>query len=318
MYIQYGYFKLCVRLYFQKIDVSYMYHGGIIYEEKFIYIMSVCPNCCETFNNQDCLQSSNNKLKTKKRKLVIDCLVEEGRVNRSSQYKCCSRRRIDKDKDKDNTYGVASANMIKTQTKPTPSCGERSSNNEGCDNKRRYTSCHTAFNITTGKMNTMVVHNPHFFQYKRAIKRGMSQCNTNNIPEYHIICNIVNKLRSLETPAKSLARKLMKFYRLIVHVQANEVVKYKNKVYEETSAMEKRLYINGKSRTRNMCILEIFELISDVGLDWVCGLCDFPASDDEALILLVQEEVNKIEELFEYCNKEWANHSSGHRISILE
>ena len=123
----------------------------------------------------------------------------------------------------------------------------------------------------------------------------------------------------------------MTFYRLIAHVRAHEVVRYRNKVRDESDTMdirveylmkridketmERRLYTNDRSRRRNVLILNLFELIADVGLEWVWGLCNSPASGEE-LILLVQEEVDKIEEVYEYCNREWAKISYDHRISV--
>ena len=79
--------------------------------------------------------------------------------------------------------------------------------------------------------------------------------------------------------------------------------------------MQRRLYTNDRSRRRNALILNLFELIADVGLEWVWGLCNTHATGED-LLELVKEEINKIDELFEYCNIEWAKISYDHRITV--
>ena len=301
---------------------------------------------------QNELWALENKKKDEavKRKFVMGCPREDCRGFLSSQYKCglcgyhtCSQCLCVKGPEADSEHecnpdDVATAEMIKAQTKPCPSCGERISKIEGCD-QMWCTTCHTAFSWRTGAIDNGVVHNPHFFQYQRNNQgaaaeqggRGMGQCNANNMPGYYLMRRVESALRHQGTAAESLGHKVMAFYRLIAHVRAHEVVRYRNKVRDESDTMDirvgylmkridketmgRRLYANDRSRRRNVLILNLFELIADVGLEWVWGLCNSPASGEE-LILLVQEEVDKIEEVYEYCNREWAKISYDHRISV--
>ena len=62
-------------------------------------------------------------------------------------------------------------------------------------------------------------------------------------------------------------------------------------------------------------VLNLFEVIGDVGLEWVWGLCNTTVNG-EALVKLVQEEITKMDELFEYCNREWSKISYDHRITV--
>lgn len=288
---------------------------------------------------------------TAKRKFVMGCPREDCRGFLSSQYKCglcnyytcsqclCVKGPVAGEEHTCNPDDVASAELIKSQTKPCPGCGERISKIEGCD-QMWCTSCHTAFSWRTGAIDTGVVHNPHFFQYQRANQgtapadqggRGMGQCNANNMPGYYLMRRVESALRSLGTDGESLGHKAMSFYRVIAHVREHEVRRFRNKIREEADTMtirveyllgriskddmQRRLYTSDVSRRRHVLVLNLFELIADVGLEWVWGLCNSHAQGQE-LLLLIQEEINKLEELFEYCNREWAKISYDHRITV--
>lgn len=292
----------------------------------------------------------NKKEEVVKRKFVMGCPREDCRGFLSSQYKCglcsyhtCPQCLCVKGSNADaehtcNPDDVASAELIKSQTKPCPSCGERISKIEGCD-QMWCTSCHTAFSWRTGAIDTGVVHNPHFFQYQRANQgaaaeqggRGMVQCNANNMPGYYLMCRVESLLRTLGSVGGSLGHKVLCFYMVIAHIRETEVIRLRNKIRDESDTMnvrveyllariskaemQRRLYTNDRSRRRNTLILNLFDLIADVGLEWVWGLCNTHATGEE-LLELVKEETNKLDELFEYCNREWAKISYDHRITV--
>ena len=61
---------------------------------------------------------------------------------------------------------VKSAELIKQETKPCPSCGTRISKISGC-NQMWCTNCHVAFSWNTGTIDNGPVHNPHFYEYQK-------------------------------------------------------------------------------------------------------------------------------------------------------
>jgi len=61
---------------------------------------------------------------------------------------------------------VATAQMLKKDSKNCPSCGVTIHKTEGC-NQMWCTHCNTAFSWRTGKRINGVVHNPHFFEWQR-------------------------------------------------------------------------------------------------------------------------------------------------------
>ena len=300
-------------------------------------------------------QMENKKTEVVKRKFVMGCPREDCRGFLSSQYKCglcnyhtCSHCLCVKGPDADSEHtcnpdDVASAELIKAQTKPCPSCGERISKIEGCD-QMWCTSCHTAFSWRTGEVDTGVVHNPHFFQFQRQnangqaaaghAGRGMAQCNANNMPGYYLMRRVEEQLRHATTgnaTARLMGHQVMDIYRIVAHIRGHEVRRYQAKIREEADTMnvrveyllkkvtknemQRKLYTSDRSRRRNALILNLFEVIGDVGLEWVWGLCNATAVG-APFVTLVQEEITKMDELFEYCNREWAKISYDHRITV--
>lgn len=117
--------------------------------------------------------------KKETRKFMFPCPDEECRGFLSSAYKCelCSNYTcpncfeiVGKTRDAPghecDPDMVKTAEMIKKTTRGCPKCGERIAKSSGCD-QMWCIKCHTAFSFKTGAIDNGVVHNPHYFQYKR-------------------------------------------------------------------------------------------------------------------------------------------------------
>ncbi len=61
---------------------------------------------------------------------------------------------------------VETANSILKDTKPCPTCSSRIFKTEGCD-QMFCTQCQTAFSWKTGKIETGIIHNPHFYELQQ-------------------------------------------------------------------------------------------------------------------------------------------------------
>ena len=96
----------------------------------------------------------------------------------SSAWKCgvcdiwaCAKCFEEKGYEKDAEHtckadDLASAELIKKETKGCPSCGTRIFKISGCD-QMWCTACHIAFSWRTGLRVNGVIHNPHFYQFQR-------------------------------------------------------------------------------------------------------------------------------------------------------
>jgi len=130
-------------------------------------------------NNEDTSGKNNEK-----RRFIMPCPGEECRGFLSTDYKCdlCSIQTCPKclevigtDENAEhicNEDNVKSAEMIRKDTKPCPSCGTRIYKIDGCD-QMWCVECHQAFSWKTGNIDNGRIHNPHFYQHKRNENNGM-------------------------------------------------------------------------------------------------------------------------------------------------
>ena len=66
---------------------------------------------------------------------------------------------------------VETAKLLKNDTKACPKCAAMIFKIDGCD-QMFCTQCHTAFSWNTGRIETRIIHNPHYFQYLRDQANG--------------------------------------------------------------------------------------------------------------------------------------------------
>lgn len=126
------------------------------------------------------LKNGNGVVKEKK-SFIMPCPNEDCRGFLSSAYKCglcdcytcpkCIKPIGYKNNQQQephvcNDDDIKTAELIKSTTKPCPSCGERIGKISGCD-QMWCVGCHTAFSWRTGAIETGNVHNPHYYQWQK-------------------------------------------------------------------------------------------------------------------------------------------------------
>ena len=114
-----------------------------------------------------------------KREFIMPCSDPDCRGFLNTSYKCavcnmftCSKCHEMLGKSKDNPDHVCdeekvkSTELIKKDTKPCPSCGNRISKIGGCD-QMWCPGCKHAFSWRTGQIDNGIIHNPHFYQWQQ-------------------------------------------------------------------------------------------------------------------------------------------------------
>jgi hypothetical protein len=174
--------------------------------------------------------------KTLASKFVRRCTVAECNGFLSSAWKCglchtwaCPDCFEVKGLDRDVAHtctpeALATAALIRKDTKPCPSCGEMISKIDGCD-QMWCISCHTPFSWTTGQAITRgIVHNPHYFQW---LAKGGQTAPTNpgfipcgGLPNaYHVQTTLRNAL-------KEDRKQILEILRICTHVMDVERHRY--------------------------------------------------------------------------------------------
>jgi hypothetical protein len=162
-------------------------------------------------------------------KFIRRCTAEGCKGFLSSVWKCgmcnkwacpdCFEIKGD-NKDAEHTCNPATletANLLRKDTKPCPSCGEMIMKSEGCD-QMFCTSCHTPFSWNTGKIVTSgPIHNPHYFQW---LNKGGGQLRTagdipcGGIPDAYLL----RRLCVRTGVSNDLVLQFMKVYQMCAHV----------------------------------------------------------------------------------------------------
>ena len=154
--------------------------------EKHIEITEVNErikkHCRELNAIRDRLRMEERALELKKvitapKTFIRACSVEDCRGFLSTKWKCglcdtytCPDCYVTKSKNCNdhhecNADDLATAKLMKTDTKCCPKCATGIFKIDGCD-QMWCTQCHTAFSWNTGQVETRI-HNPHYYEYQR-------------------------------------------------------------------------------------------------------------------------------------------------------
>ena len=122
-----------------------------------------------------------HKIKKERNTFIMGCGVPDCRGFLSQAWKCgtcgehtCSKCRIVKNEGHEcNPDDVATAKLLSSDTKSCPKCAAPIHKIEGCD-QMFCPLCQTAFSWKTGKIETGVIHNPHYYQWQREQNGGVA------------------------------------------------------------------------------------------------------------------------------------------------
>jgi len=268
------------------------------------------------------------------RKFIMPCPVNNCRGFLSSQYKCgvCSKyvcpdchevKGLDKDIehecDKDM---VETVKTIKLESKPCPKCGARISKVSGCD-QMWCIGCQTAFSWKSGKIETGVVHNPHFFEFQRnnqnnrAQDRTFGQCNAERLPDNYMFRTNLRAFSGYNLPEnhKRVYNLIMSILQICNHIENVEIRNRNDYINNATNnialrvkylmndidkdGLSKQLISIDKERKKSIEIIYILQLVYNIGKDTLWSIMDAP----EINIDLLEEAIKHFEEVVSYANQ---------------
>ena len=173
---------------------------------------------------------------------VRACPDGECRGFLSSQWKCgicakwaCPDCHVVKGMERDcehvcNPDDVATATLLANDTKPCPSCGTGIFKIEGCD-QMWCTGCNTAFSWRTGRIESNIIHNPHYFEWVRRTggnaDRPLNEVRCGHEITHHTVRDIRAILvASSVEGARSLMNTLETTCRHLIHNRQVELPRY--------------------------------------------------------------------------------------------
>ena len=248
-----------------------------------------------------------------RRKFIMACPNDTCRGYLSTQYKCelcetytCPHclELIGYSKTDPHTCdpnNVASAELIKKDTKPCPQCGVRIHKISGCD-QMWCTECRVAFSYKTLIIDVGGgIHNPHYYAYMQQRNQGVATRNPQDIVCGGLIH--LNRVNTYIMPSLKLAMDdgmiaayLLDIHRSISHISFYELPRQRTAVREFEDHSDQRImfilnkinredmtntiYKRDMKRKKAVELLHLYELLNVVGIETFNTL----ATEGEAFI----------------------------------
>jgi hypothetical protein len=275
------------------------------------------------FYAEDELEDKKSNV-TKKAKYIAHCpketckgyIVDQGKCGICSQYMCSKCHQSKKSRMDENHVckpnDVSTATLLKSDTRPCPSCAVPIFKIHGCD-QMLCTSCWTAFSWDTGDVDNGYIHNPHFKEYEnshggRQRARGDVRCG--GAPT---MLNIKYNIRNII----KLPYWVENAYILINHINIVVLPPLNNDVREAThsdlrlkylmddideskwlSELKKRV----KKREKEREVYMMMQMFSDTLGDLFSNLQDIKTEDEAVMIMMemydlkhyTQKELKKV------------------------
>ena len=310
-----------------------------------------------TICNRNINNIKNNNNIVEKKKFILKCPNEDCRGYLSTHYKCdlCKlytcKNCIEvigynkEDNHECNEDSIKTAELIKKDTKPCPSCGVRIYKIDGCD-QMWCTECHIAFSWKTGQIDNIgKIHNPHYYEYQRSINNGVIPRDPQDVicggdvgligwPLLQRILRAINNISIHRY--QNLKIQISNIHRLINHIFGNELtiirrnLRYfdndseklrilyiiKKKTKEE---LKKQLYKNDNKKRKLTELSHIYEILHDVGVDM---FNQFIHKDNfykpiKQYIELLETKINEYKNLCIYCNEQLKMISISYNTSVI-
>lgn len=284
----------------------------------------------------------NNKSNKKTSTIIIKCTSDNCNGFVNSSYKCnvcetsyckecleqVEKQGVNNDEDinqhKCKEEDIESTKLILKQSKPCPSCGTRISKINGCD-QMWCTQCHVTFSWKNGTIEKGNVHNPHYFEWLRngggeQPIRNPLDIHCGGLVDFVVLLRKTNVNHEIYIYVNSV---ISYYYQKISHVTNVSLRRYRetiinlenegymlnkridfllNKITEKQ--LEKTCTFREFKIKRSREILQIYELVSMAGIETINDLYNYDITEPHKVKEKVLETTTKIENLFNYINKE--------------
>ena len=222
-----------------------------------------------------------------KRKFVRKCPSENCKGFLTTQWNCqLCEKHICKDCNEEvradhvcDPNNVQTVELLNKDTKPCPSCGTMIFKISGC-NQMWCPDCHTAFDWKTMRIETGRIHNPHYYDFQRALHNGAPPREPGDIP-CGGLPNIREMLNFCSVRRSAREQEILEVHRLAEHIMGIELRNYElapehinqemrvrymmDELNEE--AFKKMLQANERQREKRRDVRQIFQMFADVTAD---------------------------------------------------
>ena len=264
------------------------------------------------------IRKINNHGSKDRKKFIFGCPSPDCRGFLSTQYKCevCKKSTcpkcfniIEGENHICKKEDVESAEFIKKDTHPCPGCGERIHKINGC-NQMWCPSCHTPFCWKTGDFVHGPIHNPEYFKWQHdnnmKLNREPNDVICGGLCQYfRFKQKVLDKIHdpAIKNLFTFIYRRIADITHGIIPIMRNnlrrlgdnrrERIKYILGEMDENS-FKKQVYNNNKKKQKEQEMLNIFELLSVVGIESFNHLIAIPDINEPFIC-----ELNKIKDRFD-------------------
>jgi hypothetical protein len=215
---------------------------------------------------------------------------------------------------------VKTVQLLKKDTKECPSCATLIFKISGCS-QMFCMSCHKVFDWNTMKIDTGVIHNPHYFEWARQNGIEPRAVNVGCIPHItnHSVYIFGYKLYNINLEEHVIA-KYRELLRKIIHIREVDMPAYRRGVYENQDLRVKflkkeididqfktQLRVREKRQEKNTEIYNILDMYTSCVSDWVYVLNNIDVTilvfdkfkkDLETLTTYTQSHLLRISKVF--------------------
>lgn len=266
-----------------------------------------------TINHYGLVRGTDDAQRTKtERQFIHKCPTADcaGFLNTSWECGLCSTKAckdcreavVDAANHVCNPDTVETIKAIAKEAKPCPKCGTQISKISGCD-QMWCIQCKTAFSWNTGRIETSVIHNPHYFQWMRESGKEIPRrdapgdgCNIeyrlDNLYRSHTMTrnSIIYKLSQIDLTRRHFAHVLVRSLQASLREYEQEewrrvlrVQRLVNELSEEDWKI--KLQRKEKAYHKERAQMQLFDMYCNVCRDIIAQLLDDSSDENQRRVM---------------------------------